>query len=639
MRAEGARISRFGEYRGYSSPEFDGWRRFSQHVTVRDGTRIAIDYYRPTRAGELHPDPLPVVWSFNRYQRSNLTGGELYTTFHQHPPLLDVMQHGYVLGNADVRGSGASFGSKHGWFPPEEAEDACDLTEWFAAQTWCNGRIGMARRSYLGITQYFNASQSPPHLACLFPGVAFIDEYDFIYPGGIFLDWPVYCWAGAVEAADRSAALPPDWRDIVARNASGHADPVPYVPIEYGGAAPAGGDPAGPVVPVDEDHDGRLLAEATAAHRASMNGHAIGAALPFRDSVDAHSGARYHEQRSLYPRLPEIARSGVPAYHLGGWFDGFTRDTMLWFRNYPNRQKLVMGPWFHGGLAGLDMPAEYLRWFDHWLKGVDNGVLEEPALHYWTLNAPAGEEWRATDTWPLPGERRVAFHFHAGPSGSVDSVNDGLLAEAAPEAEGGDAYRVDYTASSGIDNRWTWTAGGGTVTEAPKPLGVFPYPDMRENDARGLTYTTAALDRALEVTGHPVVHLWVSSSAEDGDFFVYLEDIEPDGRSVYVTEGQLRASHRRLAEAPYDRMGLPYHRSHAEDLVPLVPGEPVELCFDLQPTSVVFREGHRIRVTVTCADKDTFATPVLDPAPEVSVLRGPTRPSHIVLPVIPQSPA
>ena len=287
MTADGARISRFGEYCGYSLPEFDGWRRYSQHVRVRDGTRIAVDYYRPTRAGELHAERLPVVWSFNRYQRANLTGGELYTTFHQHPPLLNVMQHGYVLGNADVRGSGASYGSKHGWFPPEEAEDACDLTEWFAAQPWCNGRIGMARRSYLGITQYFNASQSPPHLACIFPGVAFIDEYDFIYPGGIFLDWPVYCWAGFVEAADRSAALPPDWRDVVAHNASGHAAPVPYVPIEYGGAAPAGGDPAGPVVPVDEDRDGSLLAEATAAHRASMNRacHRSGAALPATASM------------------------------------------------------------------------------------------------------------------------------------------------------------------------------------------------------------------------------------------------------------------------------------------------------------------------------------------------------------------
>ena len=187
MIGSGASISRFGEYQGYAAASYDGWRRFSQHVTVRDGTRIAIDYYRPRRAGELHTERLPVVWSFNRYQRSNLTGGELYTTFHQHPPLLTVMQHGYVIGIADVRGSGASYGSKHGWFPPEEAEDAFDLTEWFAAQSWCNGRIGMARRSYLGITQYFNASQAPPHLACIFPGVAFIDEYDFIYPGGIFL--------------------------------------------------------------------------------------------------------------------------------------------------------------------------------------------------------------------------------------------------------------------------------------------------------------------------------------------------------------------------------------------------------------------------------------------------------------------
>ena len=635
MTASGVKVSRFGEYRGYSNPDYDGWRRFSRHVAARDGTRIALDWYRPTRAGALHAERLPVVWSFNRYQRSNLTGGALYTTFHQHPPLLAVMQHGYVLGIADVRGSGASYGTKHGWFPPEEAEDACDLTEWFAEQPWCNGRVGMVRRSYLGITQYFNASQSPPHLACIFPEVAFFDAYDFIYPGGIFLDWPVYCWAGAVEAADRSAALPADWREIVRRHATGHAAPLPYAPIEYGGAAPAGGDPAGPMVPVDEDRDGRRLAEATAEHRASMNGHAIGAALPFRDSVDAHTGARYHEERSPGFRLPGIARSEVPAYHLGGWFDGFARDTMIWFRNYPNRQKLVMGPWFHGGLAGLDMPAEYLRWFDHWLKGIDNRVLEEPALHYWTLNAPAGEEWRAADTWPLPQEQRTAFHFHPGPSGSIDSVNDGRLATSAPEVEGSDSTFVDYTASLGIDNRWTWTAGGGTVNEVPKPPGLFPYPDMRANDAKGFTYTTAPLSRPMEVTGHPVVRLWVTSSADDGDFFVYLEDVEPEGRSVYVTEGQLRASHRRLAPAPYDRMGLPYHRSYAEDRLPLVPGAPAELCFDLQPVSFLFRAGHRVRVTVTCADKDSFATPVLDPAPAVSVLRGPACASRIVLPVIP----
>ena len=634
MAASDAKVSRFSEYRGYSAPAYDGWRRFSQHVTVRDGTRIAVDYFRPTQAGEIHTEKLPVVWSHTRYQRSNITAGKLYTTLDLHPPLITVLQHGYVLACVDIRGAGASYGSKHGWFPPEEAEDAHDVTEWFAARPWCSGRIGMVRRSYLGITQYFNASQAPPHLACIFPEVAWIDEYDFSYPGGIFLDWSVYAWASMVEAADRSAALPANWRAIVEENAARAADPTPYAGLDYLISAPAGGDPAGPVVPVDEDVDARLLAEATAEHKASVNGHSICAALPYRDSIDERIAARFHEQRSLYPRLEAIAHSGVPAYHLGGWFDGFTRDTMLWFRNYPNPQKLVMGPWFHSGIVGIDMPAEYLRWFDHWLKEVDNNVLDEPALHYWTLNAAPGDEWRATDVWPLPQEKRSAFHFHAGPSGSIDSVNDGSLAEAEPEGDDRDEYTADYTASAGIDNRWTWTGGGGTVTEVPKPLGVFPYPDMRENDAKGLTYTTAPLEAPLEVTGHPVVHLWLTSSADDGDFFVYLEDIEPDGRSAYVSEGQLRASHRRLSEAPYDRMGLPYHRSYAEDAMALVPGEPTELVFDLQPTSVIFRQGHRIRLTITCADKDTFTTPVLDPAPVVNLLRGAAHPSRIVLPVI-----
>ena len=627
-------VSRFNEYRGYSTPEYDGWRRFSQYVSTRDGTRLAVDYYRPTKSGELHQEPLPVIWSHTRYQRANITAGKLYTGLDYHPPLISVLQHGYVIATADVRGAGASFGTKYGWFPPEEAADAYDITEWFAARDWCNSRVGMARRSYLGITQYFNAAEAPPHLACIFPEVAWIDEYDLVYPGGIFSDWGVYCWSRDVESADRSAALPEDWRRVVDENRDRHATPAPYVELAYTGVAPAGGDPGGPVVPVDEDSDATLLAQATAEHRSSPAPHRMVEGLPFRDSVDAELGVRFHEQRSLYPCLGAIERSGVPSYHLGGWLDGFARDTMLWFRNYPNRQKLVMGPWFHGGLAGIDMPAEYLRWFDHWMKDIDNNVLGEAAMHYWTMNAPAGTEWRATDEWPLPEGVRTSFHFHPGATKAVVSLNDGGLAEVVPDSDGHDEYTVDYTTSSGIDNRWTWTMGGGIQAEGAKPPHFYPYPDMQENDRKGLTFTTEPLDQPLEVTGHPVVHLWVESTAEDGDYFVYLEDIEADGRSVYVSEGQLRASHRRLSEPSYDRMSLPYHRSFAEDMLPLVPGEPAELTFDLQPVSYCFLPGHRVRVTITCADKDTFATPILDPTPVVRLLHGPTHPSRMVLPVI-----
>ena len=150
----------------------------------------------------------------------------------------------------------------------------------------------------------------------------------------------------------------------------------------------------------------------------------------------------------------------------------------------------------------------------------------------------------------------------------------------------------------------------------------------------------------VELTGHPVVHLWVTSTAADGDFFVYLEEAEETGggrnrgagqkhESHYITEGKLRASHRALSEPPYDYLGLPYHRSFAEDIVDLPGGAPVELIFDLLPTSNIFDKGHRIRVTVTCADKDSTQTPELSPAPTVSVYRNADYASYIVLPIIP----
>jgi putative CocE/NonD family hydrolase len=154
------------------------------------------------------------------------------------------------------------------------------------------------------------------------------------------------------------------------------------------------------------------------------------------------------------------------------------------------------------------------------------------------------------------------------------------------------------------------------------------------NEIKGLTYTTDPLESPLEVTGHPVIHLWVNSSANDGDFFVYLTDVSSDDLSMYVTEGKLRASHRALSAAPYDNFGLPYHPSNEADIADL-PGEPVELVFDLLPTSYVFDAGHRIRVTITGADKDNLSTPVLDPPPTVSVYRDAEHASYIELPVIP----
>jgi putative CocE/NonD family hydrolase len=138
----------------------------------------------------------------------------------------------------------------------------------------------------------------------------------------------------------------------------------------------------------------------------------------------------------------------------------------------------------------------------------------------------------------------------------------------------------------------------------------------------------------MEVTGHPVVHLWLTTDAPDVDAFVYLEAVDGNGKSSYITEGDLRASHRKLTKAPYNNLGLPYHSHYKSDLELIPAGKPVELAFSLLPTSCRFHKGSRIRITVAFADADNFETPVIDPAPRLHLLRDLNHPSFIQLPVV-----
>ncbi len=171
--------------------------------------------------------------------------------------------------------------------------------------------------------------------------------------------------------------------------------------------------------------------------------------------------------------------------------------------------------------------------------------------------------------------------------------------------------------------RWDNAVGGA-------PLMI--YPDLAPNDARSLTYTTPPLDADVNVTGHPVVTLWLSSSTNDADVIVLLEEVDAAGVSHYISEGVLRASHRALAEAPWDNLGLPFQRSFAEDVQPLPDGAPGELVMDLLPTANIFNAGHRIRVTIMGADADNIELPAT--APTIQVHRTRAHPSRIVLPVV-----
>jgi hypothetical protein len=157
---------------------------------------------------------------------------------------------------------------------------------------------------------------------------------------------------------------------------------------------------------------------------------------------------------------------------------------------------------------------------------------------------------------------------------------------------------------------------------------------MRLNDSKSLTYTTPVLDAPLDLTGHPVAHVWLSADVSDLDLVMYLEEVDGNGNSTYVSQGNLRASHRLLSLPPFNGLDLPWHNHFQSELQPIPAREPIELVFDLLPTAYRFQAGHRLRITVAFADADSFHTPQLDPAPLVSLLRDADHASFVELPVV-----
>ena len=595
-------ISEFGRYEGCTEARFDEWITTSRYVEMRDGVRIAVDVTRPAVNGAPVEEPLPVVWTHSRYHRNPAALirhfnpdeedlPEIRSMVDAQPDLQRLVRHGYVVASAGVRGSGASFGRYEGLFSESETDDAVELIEWLASQPWSDGNVGMFGGSYLGITQYMAASEKPWALRAIFPNVAAIDMYEVVYPGGVMRDDIIDHWGGITRDLDVN---------------------VP---------APA----------VDSDIEGVALREAMAEHEGNWDVEVEYPAHRLRDEASATLDWRRQGPVGV---LEDVLEAGVPAYHANGWYDVFVTDAVLWYANYRAPQKLLIGAWSHGAMPDSALMAErgrlgaveQHRWFDRWLKGIENGVLDEPPIHYALMVDPGEWRWVAADDWPPPAESRT-LRFAAGPSGSVQSVNDGALvpaSEAAGEAGSAyDEYTVDLTTTTGTATRWDNAVGGAQL---------MVYPDLRQNDEKALTYTTAPLAQDLAVTGHPVVTLWVTSSANDADFFVLLEEVYPDGRSRYVTEGVLRASHRALGRAPWDNLGLPYQRSFEADLEPLPEGVPTPLELDLHPTATVFNAGNRLRVTVTGADRDN-AEEVYDTPPTVRVYRSAEHPSGIVLPV------
>jgi putative CocE/NonD family hydrolase len=323
---------------------------------------------------------------------------------------------------------------------------------------------------------------------------------------------------------------------------------------------------------------------------------------------------------------PELREARLPIHAASGWFDGAYAaaaiERFLALGDAPG-SRLLLGPWDHAlwyvsphgepAPTRFDLTAELLRFADHHVRGLPTGLEREPPVRYFTMGA---ERWRSAERWPPP-HTRARWYLGA----------DRSLTTAAPASSGEeDRYLVDFEAGTGSGSRWTALEG--------QPLR-HPYPNRAERDERLQVYDSPPLTAATEVTGHPIVTLWVRSTARDGAFFAYLEDVAPDGRVRYVTEGMLRGLHRRYHPPdPGDPRALPRRSFRRADGAPLVPGEVAELTFELLPTSYVFAAGHRIRLALAGADRDHFALIPADGPPTVHFQRSLAHPSHLVLPIV-----
>jgi putative CocE/NonD family hydrolase len=556
---------------------------------MRDGVILRADVYRPNM-----PQPAPVLLLRTPYGKAWTE-----TSF-----ALTAAERGYAVVIQDTRGRWASDGDGYPFI--HEMNDGYDSVEWAAHQPWANGKVGMFGLSYMGYTQLAAAVMQPPSLKTIIPNVTFCDAHAIMYHGGalalgVGISWNLM--AGAMMAIMRHPGS-------------------------------------------DEEKD-QLMGQLVAA----VDGMALGQTfdhLPLSDMplIGRDGLTRFLADCIAHPtpddywqrlKCPHKALT-IPIFHIGGWYDIFIGNTPRDFAGIHAqgnaRQKMMIGPWVHGsydahvgevdfGLQAsghMVLPEElHLRWFDYWLRGIENGIVEEPPIHIFVMGDDC---WHFESEWPLARTQYTPYYLHSG--GAANSLHgDGSLTPERPLEEPVDSFVYDPR------NPVPTRGGGLCCWRAALPPGAF---DQRQVEARPdvLVYTTPPLEYDVEVTGPIEVHLWAATSAPDTDFTAKLVDVGPGGYARNVQDGIVRARYR---ESP-DRAR------------PVTPGQVYEYVIDLSATSNVFKAGHCIRVEISSSNFPRFnrnpntGHPIGDDA-ELrtalqTILHDAAHPSHIVLPIIPR---
>ena len=541
----------------------------SQYLPMRDGVRLAVSITRPSKDGKPIDGKFPVIWQHALtipvpgILRNPGAGG--------YGSVPALAMDGYVVVQVARRGQGQSFGKRRGYNDRSEAYDAYEVIDWLASQPWSTGKVGIYGCSNTGDAALHAVTAANPHLKAVWAGCFSWDKYDGFWRGGIYANWGT----GPERTLEQDMAN----------------------------------------TPVQGDESKTLLRQAAEEHQGSTVLTEMWSAMPYRDDYAPGVGSRFWYEGSVASYLPQIQQSGTAIYIQGGWRDDLRGQGMLTFANIKADKHLVLGPWGHCQIDGLDAVAEMHRFFDQHLKGINTGILTQDAIHYFTVNAEPGKEWRTSKTWPVTGAKPTKFYMDGkGASGG----------ELKSEGPAGAGTKTTFTVRYDIDAPGGGRGGPGLLTGAPP----------RPVEQGGPRFATAPLKTDTEVTGDGIVDLWMSSTATDGNIFVYLEDVGPDGRITQVTDARLKASVRKLSKPRYENYDLPFHAALRAEAQPLVPGEPVQMVFAFLPTSYLFKAGHSIRISVAGSDyRERDRTPVV-PAPVVTLHNTLEHPSFISLPIV-----
>ncbi|MGE0552070.1 MAG: CocE/NonD family hydrolase [Gemmatimonadales bacterium] len=514
-------------------------------VPMRDGVELAADVYLPTAGGRF-----PVIVMRTPYDKNGLAGENGAARY--------FAGQGYAVVAQDVRGRYESDGQYT--VQSNDREDGFDTIEWAARQPWSTGKVGTYGCSYLGETQVLLAgARHPNHLAAVPQAAA----------GGLGSGGGYWSAFGAYESGVYSLSSAFGW-------------------FLNAGAKDKGARP-----PADVDYAAALRHLPVV----EMIERVGGPRTDFEDFVRNRPGSDYWSTQGY---ASDTTRFDVPALHVNSWLDYGAEQTLYLFelfakngvgRSARENQFVIISPTTHCGSEGAtehtvvgeldvgDARLEYWRiyrdWFDHWLKGIDNRVLDRPKVQYYVMH----DGWHTARSWPVPEIRTVPFYL-SSTRGANTASGDGLLATTRPQAAGRDT--LSYDPGDPFPSR------GGTICCTGNPEdqpGIF---DQSANEGRPdlLVYTGAALPAGLTIAGPVRVELFVSSDAVDTDFTAKLIDVDPDGRAWNVVDGVARVRYR-------DGLTQP---------ALMEPGQTYRVVVNLKSTGYRFRPGHRIRLYLTSSN-------------------------------------